>query len=396
MRALDFVVDGLSDVVEEADAARALFVEAELGGDRAHEGRGLDAVLQHVLGEAVAELECADEGDERFRDALQAAVQHGLFARAEDLLVDFLAHLLHELLDAGRVDAAVADEFFHHAARDFLADGVETADDDRFRGVVDEDVDAGRRLERADVASFAADDAALHLVVGERDGGGGAFVGAVAGVALDGVGEELLGFAFGALAGVLDDVADEEAGLVFDLAFEFFEDHAAGGLAVELGDALEFVDLAVDRVLELFLFLDEAFALLHEFGFLALVVLDLRVQGIVLAVEVLLFLREAFFLLGDLAAAFLDLVFDLVLDPEGVVLDLEGVALGGDAGFAEDLGGFALGVLLHFCGVTGCPGLALFGKDGDDDVIEGGADKKTGDQFQRLPPCEGSDNDDIG
>ena len=142
---------------------------------------------------------------------------------------------------------------------------------------------------------------------------------------------------------------------------ELFEDHAARGLAVELGDAFEFGDLAVDRVFELLLLLDEAFALLDEVGFLALGVLDLRVEGIVLAVEVFLLLREAFFLLGDLAAALLDLGFDFVLDLEGVVLDLEGVALGGDARFAEDLGGFALGVILEFGGVAGCFGFSLLG-----------------------------------
>ena len=96
-------------------------------------------------------------------------------------------------------------------------------------------------------------------------------------------------------------------------------------------------------------------------------------REIVLAVEVFLFLRKAFFLLGDFAAALLDLVFDFVLDLEGVVLDLQGVAFGRDARFAEDLGGFAFGVVLEFGGFAGGLGLAVLGKDDDDDGHEEGA-----------------------
>ena len=111
---------------------------------------------------------------------------------------------------------------------------------------------------------------------------------------------------------------------------------------------------------------------------------------------IFLFLREAFFLLGDLAAAFLDLVFDFVLDLEGVVLDLECLALGRDAGFAEDLGGFAFGVLLELGDFTGGFGLSLLGKDGDDDLHDGDADNTAADHFQIIRPCKGGEDDDIG
>ena len=58
---------------------------------------------------------------------------------------------------------------------DLAADGVEGGDDDDAGRVVDDDVDAGLLLERPDVAALAADDAALHLVAGNVDGGDGRF-----------------------------------------------------------------------------------------------------------------------------------------------------------------------------------------------------------------------------
>ena len=47
--------------------------------------------------------------------------------------------------------------------------GVDFIIDDRMRGVVDDEVHTGQMLERADVASLAADDATLHVVGGELD-----------------------------------------------------------------------------------------------------------------------------------------------------------------------------------------------------------------------------------
>src|SRR5205823_13010431 len=44
------------------------------------------------------------------------------------------------------------------------AQAVERREHDRMRRVVDDEVDAGQVLERADVASLAADDAPLHVV----------------------------------------------------------------------------------------------------------------------------------------------------------------------------------------------------------------------------------------
>ena len=48
--------------------------------------------------------------------------------------------------------------------RDLAPHAVEARQDDRVRRVVDDEVDAGEVLQRADVAALAADDAALHVV----------------------------------------------------------------------------------------------------------------------------------------------------------------------------------------------------------------------------------------
>src|SRR5213078_1004569 len=81
----------------------------------------------------------------------------------EELLIELLAHLLDQLFDARRMNAAVLHEALERNAGDLAADRIEAGEDDRFRRVVDDEVDAGGELERADVASLAANDAALHV-----------------------------------------------------------------------------------------------------------------------------------------------------------------------------------------------------------------------------------------
>ena len=78
--------------------------------------------------------------------------------------------------------------------------GIEAGQDDRAWRVVDDQIDAGGLLERADVAPFAADDAALQVVARQIDDRHRRFDGVLGGAALDGFGDVLPRFGGGLLA----------------------------------------------------------------------------------------------------------------------------------------------------------------------------------------------------
>ena len=111
------------------------------------------------------------------------------------------------------MDAAVGHELLEREPRDLAADRVEAGDDDGVRRVVDDDVDAGGELERADVAPLAADDAPLHLVVRQRHGRDGGLGRVLGGDALDGQRDDLLGLALGVALGRLADLAQPVGGV---------------------------------------------------------------------------------------------------------------------------------------------------------------------------------------
>src|SRR2546430_12810848 len=79
--------------------------------------------------------------------------------------------------------------------RDLTVTGVQTCALPIYHGVgcvVDDHVHTGGGFERPDVAALAPDDAALHLVGGQRDRRDGALRGVLGGETLDREGEDLL------------------------------------------------------------------------------------------------------------------------------------------------------------------------------------------------------------
>ena len=61
------------------------------------------------------------------------------------------------------MDAPVLHEALERNARDLAPDGIEAGEDHCLRRIVDDEIDAGGQLQRADVATFAADDPAFHV-----------------------------------------------------------------------------------------------------------------------------------------------------------------------------------------------------------------------------------------
>ena len=164
MAALDLVVDGLAQVVQEPRALGRDGVEPELRGHDAREVGHLERVVQHVLAVGGAVAQAAERAHELGMQVVDARVEGGLLARLLHALVHERLGLAEHLLDARRMDAPVGHEVLHGHAADLAANRVEARDGHALRGVVDDEVRAGELLKRADVAALAPDDAALEVV----------------------------------------------------------------------------------------------------------------------------------------------------------------------------------------------------------------------------------------
>ena len=294
--ALDLVVDGLADIVQKACALCRVDVDAELRCDKAGNVRHLDRVLQDILTVARAVLHAAEQLYELGIYAVDVRFEHRALALGLDGGVDLLLSLGDHFLDARRVDAPVGNELFKSKTRHLAANGVKARYGYRFGRIVDDKITACQRFYAADIAALAADDASLHLVVGEWYDGYGDFACMVCRAALDSRN---------------DDLACAFLGLVFILGLDLLDldGHFMRYLVLEGVDEVCFC--LIGRVSR-YLFEHFELALLDK-GYLVLLIFDigylagksfvLALKGIGLAVKVFFLLLKASFLLLQVGTA---------------------------------------------------------------------------------------------
>src|SRR5205085_5266422 len=102
-------------------------------------------------------------------DSLDARLQYALLPQLEDVVLELGLRLLVHLFDAGGMDTPVLQELLERQPGDLPANAVEPREHYCSRRVIDDEVDAGQVLQRADVAPLPTDDAPLHVIGGEMD-----------------------------------------------------------------------------------------------------------------------------------------------------------------------------------------------------------------------------------
>ena len=235
--------------MEERGADGDVRAEAELARHDAGEERDLLRVVQDVLAVAGAELQPAHQLEHVGMQVVQPQLERRRLAVLADGVVHLAADFLDDLLDARRMDAAVGDQPLDRPPRDLAPEGIEAREDDRAGRVVDDQVDAGRELERADVAALAADDAALHVVARQIDDGDRGLDGVVGGAALDGLGDDGAGAVGGLLARFGLEALDQARGVAPRVGFDLLDQQLARLVAGQAGEPLEIAAAAARRAL---------------------------------------------------------------------------------------------------------------------------------------------------
>ena len=161
--ALDLVVQGLADVVQKARAPGLGHIHAHLGGQQAGEVGHFQGVVSTFWPKLVRNF---SRPSSFTMSGWMPCRPTSITARSPSrfmLRFQLAAALLHRLLDAGGVDAAVGDKALQRHAGHLAAGLVEAGQGDGLGGVVDDEVHAGGGFQGADVAALPADDAALHV-----------------------------------------------------------------------------------------------------------------------------------------------------------------------------------------------------------------------------------------
>ena len=339
--AFHFVVDGLADVMQKTGALGQGHIAAQFGGHDPRQMGNLDGMVQHVLAIAGAVAHAAQQLDQFRMNGMQVGFEHGLFAGFANLLIHFPLGLFHHFLDAGGMDAAVHNELFQGDAGDFPPHRIEGGDDHRFGSVVDDEIHPRGGFQGADVAAFAADDAALHVVVGQGHHGDRGFRHVIGGAFLNGQGHDVPGLFLGLILGLSLDFPNHHGRVVIRVLLHPVHQNGLGLFGGKSGDAFQFGVLLVVQLLSLGL------QLLGGGVFF--------VQRFLACFQVVKFLVQGFFALVDpallprnLRAAVTNFLVQFVLQANDLFLGLEN-------GFLPLVLGFMLGVfqqvLNHFVGL---------------------------------------------
>ena len=196
MISFDFMVDRLADVVKQTGALGNLDVSAQLSGHDTGQMSDFDRMLQNILTVARPVFQSSEQLDQLRMQSVDTGIEAGLLPGFPDLRFQILLSFFYSFFDSRRMDAPVKNQFFQRESCDFASDRVETRQNDSFRRIVDDELDARERFERADVASFASDDTALHFVVWKIDDSDRVFCDMIRSAPLDCLSDELLGLFF--------------------------------------------------------------------------------------------------------------------------------------------------------------------------------------------------------
>ena len=259
--------------------------------------------------------------------AVDTQIHHSLVAFPLHLHFQFTAALIHRFLNAGRMDTAIGDQALQGHAGHFAAGLVKAGQSDGFRRIIDDQVAAGGRFQRTDVAAFTADDAALHFVAGQRHHADGGFAGSIGSTAGDGLPHQVTGDLVALILHVGLVGTDFHCLFVSQLVVHLLEQHGAGILLAHGGNGFQFFGLAQ---FQLFQFIQTGF---HRFA-AALEFFLLALHGGGALIQRFLFLVHAALLAGDFGTAVFDLFVSFALEFEGFVLRFD------DGLFALLFGGF--------------------------------------------------------
>ena len=273
-------------------------------------------MVEHVLPVTRAVTQPAEQPHDLRMDAVQPGLEHRALALGFDGGLHLAAGLFHHFLDARRMDAPVGNQPFQRDTGDFPPHRIETGERDGLRGVVDDQIHARQGLDGADVPPFPADDAALHLVVGQRHHRNGGFRHLVRSYPLDGVGDEGAGPHVRFVLELGLNLRDLDRLVMHQLVRQVAEHILLRLLLGEAGNALEHFKLALFEVFDVLETGLDVLLLLPDGFLFFLVVFNLAVQGFFL-------LLHAALLPLHIAAPILQLPFRFGTQPVDFVLRLQ-------------------------------------------------------------------------
>lgn len=132
----------------------------------------------------------------------------------------FLLCLLYDFFDSCRMDTAIDDQLFKGNTCYLTAYRIEAGQYDRFRRIIDDQLDTGQLLQCPDVSSFTANDSTLHFIIRQLYNRYGGLCHLVCRAALDGINDIIPANLLTLFLGLVVILADHHRIIMLRILFE--------------------------------------------------------------------------------------------------------------------------------------------------------------------------------
>ena len=153
---------------------------------------------------------------------MNTQIDTGTFTRFNNFFFDLTLGLGHHFLNSSWVNTSIGNELMQCQSGNFPADGIETAQDDRFRGVIHNDFNSCCSFNCPNVTAFTTYNSSLHFIVFDVEDRYRILHSMLGGNALDGLNHNTLGFFICRKPRFFHDVLDVRSGFCFRFFFQCF------------------------------------------------------------------------------------------------------------------------------------------------------------------------------
>ena len=323
VRIVGVFVGHFSDVVQQSGAFRFLRIQTEFSRHHSTEVGRFTGVLQQVLTVGRTIFHLSDDANQFGVQAVDTEVDGRALTRLDNFVVELFFDLRHDFLDAGRVDATVADELVERQTADFAANRVERRDNDGLGRIIDDEFHTAGGLQSANVATFTTDDATFDVVVVEVEHRHAVLDGRFRRHALNRLNHDFLSLCVGIEFRLVNNFVDVTGGVGTSLVLQAFNQAAFGFVGTQSRHFLEFRPLLALHFFEFFLLDSKQFLLVIDALLVLLHLLFAATEFFLTLVQRYFALFQLVFALLNALVALLHLFFEFALLVEELLAHLQ-------------------------------------------------------------------------
>ena len=193
MSTFAFTVYCLAYIMKKAGSLGQIHISSYFSSKNPCKVGYVNGMLKDVLSIAGAIAQLTQSVNQFRMNTADTAFQYRCLTGFDDGSIHFPFCLGHYFFNTGRMDSSILDQCFQGYAGNFPAYRIKAGQNNRFRCVINNEVNPGKCFQSTNIAPFAANNAPLHFFIRQRNNRNRSFRNGIRRITLDGGCQNLSG-----------------------------------------------------------------------------------------------------------------------------------------------------------------------------------------------------------